>query len=271
LSDTLMFDTENVWCINGRGKADLKMFADKTLVIELGEKNADTNTRHIEINGIQTAIETDTFTVPEGEENLLVEYTEKDENGTVVKTAYYFVDRIENSVEKLSMDSYMKSYNETSVRVKNPIGIRFKSHILTSAKFEEKEFVVEEYGFVVTRHDLLSDNNLTLETEIKAVGVCYNKSEGINVVFEGDDEKHVFTGVVKNIPVEHYNTDLVCKTYTRISVGEDSFLVYGEPVVSSIYDTAKKVLEKDPDNAECIKIVLDYEKSIGLNGDSLYE
>ena len=271
LSDTLMLDTENVWCINGRGKADLKMFADMTLVIELGEKNADTNTRHIEINGIQTAIETDTFTVPEGEENLLVEYTEKDENGTVVKTAYYFVDSIENSVEKLSMDSYMKSYNETSVRVKNPIGIRFKSHILTSAKFEEKEFVVEECGFVVTRHDLLSDNNLTLDTEIKAVGVCYNKSEGINVVFEGDDEKHVFTGVVKNIPVEHYNTDLVCKTYTRISVGEDSFLVYGEPVVSSIYDTAKKVLEKDPDNAACIKIVLDYEKSIGLNGDSLYE
>ncbi len=270
LTDTLMLDTENVWCINGRGKADLKMFADMTFAIDLGEKACATNTRYIEINGIQTEIETDIFAVPEGEENLLVEYTEKDENGTVVKTEYYFVDHGENTVEKLSMDSFMHSHEQTSIRVKIPMGIRFKARIETGAKYEESAFVIDEYGFVVSRKDILGDDELTLETEKKVVGVGYNKAQNIDVVFEGDDEYHTFTGVVKNIPVEHYATDLVCKTYTKITVGTQPFIVYGEPVVGNVYETAKKLLETNPDNADLIKIVLDYEGAIGLPGDDLY-
>ena len=270
LSDTLSFDTENVWCINGRGKADLAMFADMSLVIELGDKNADINTRHIEINGIQTAIETDIFAVPEGEENLLIEYTEKDEAGDVVKTEYYFVDRADYKVKKLPMDSYMNSSEKNSIRTKNPMGIRFKAQIRTSAKFEETEYVIDEYGFVVSRKDILGENELTLDTEVKVTGVGYNKAQNIDVVFEQNDEYHTFTGVVRNIPVKHYKTDLVCKTYTKISVDGEQFVVYGEPVVGNVYDTAKKLLETDPDNADLIKIVLDYEGAIGLQGDNLY-
>ena len=271
LSDTLMFDTENVWCINGRGKADLAMFADMTLVIELGEKIADTNTRYIEINGIQTAIETDTFTVPEGEENLLVEFTEKDENGDVVKTEYYFVDRTDCKVKKLMMDSFVNSFNETSVRITGKAGIRFKARISTAVKFEETEFVIEEYGFVVSRKDRLGEKELTLNTEVKVTGVAYNKADGIDVVFDLNDEYCTFTGVVKNVPIEHYGTDLVCKTYTKISVDGVTFVVYGEPVVGNIYDTAKKLLKINPGDEGLIKIVLDYEKAIELSGDSLYQ
>ena len=270
LSDTLMFDTENVWCINGRGKADLAMFADMSLVIELGDKNADINTRYIEINGIQTEIETDIFTIPEGEENLLIEYTEKDETGDVVKTEYYFVDRADYKVKKLPMDSYMNSSEKTSIRTKGYTGIRFKARIETGVKFEETEYVIDEYGFVVSRKDILGENELTLDTEVKVTGVGYNKAQNIDVVFEQNDEYHTFTGVVKNIPVKHYATDLVCKTYTKISVDGEQFVVYGEPVVGNVYDTAKKLLETDPDNADLIKIVLDYEGAIGLPGDDLY-
>ena len=270
LTDTLMLDTENVWCINGRGKADLKMFADMTFAIDLGEKACATNTRYIEINGIQTAIETDIFAVPEGEENLLVEYTEKDENGTVVKTEYYFVDRTVYKVKKLPMDSYMNTYEKTSIKTKSPMGIRFMARIDVSAKYEETEYVIDEYGFVVSRKDILGDDELTLDTEVKVMGVGYNKAEGINVVFDLNDEYHTFTGVVRNIPVIHYRTDLVCKTYTKITVGGKQFVVYGEPVIGNVYDTAKKLLETDPDNAELIQIVLDYEGAIGLPGDNLY-
>lgn len=271
LSDTLMFDTENVWCINGRGRADLKMFADMSLVIEFGEKALDTNTRYIEIDGTQTLIETDAFTVPEGEENLLIEYTEKDIMGDVVKTEYYFVDRGTNTVKKLSMDSYMNTYENTSIRIKSPMGIRFMAFIDTSAKYEETEYVIDEYGFVVSRKDILCDDELTLDTEVKVIGVGYNRAENINIVYASDDEYHTFTAVVNNIPVKHYRTDLVCKTYTKITVDTEQFIVYGEPVIGNIYDTAKRILKNDPDNTECIKIVLDYEKAIGLAGDSLYQ
>ena len=245
------------------------------LDINIGQRQSDTNVRYAEINGIQTKITENAdniFTVMPSSD-MIVEIVEKtsSETSEIVKTQYFYVSENNESVTKLSMDSYMNAYDETSIRVKEPMGIRFKSEILTSAKYEDAEFVIDEYGFVVSRKDILGDDELTLNTEVKVTGVGYNKAQNIDVVFEQNDEYHTFTGVVKNIPVKHYATDLVCKTYTKISVDGEQFVVYGEPVVSNVYDTAKKLLETDPGNEDLIKIVLDYEGKLGLPGDGLFE
>ena len=176
---------------------------------------------------------------------------------------------------KLGMDSYMNAHEDTSIRIKNPMGIRFKSAILTAVKYEESEFVIEEYGFVVSRKDLLGEDDLTLDTEVKVIGVGYNKAEDIDVVFDSNDNRHIFTGVVKNIPVKHYKTDLVCKSYTKITVNGEKFVVYGEAVTGNVYDTAQTLLADDTLDTETknalYQIILDYENAIGLPGDDLYE
>ena len=270
LSDTLLFDTENVWCINRMGRADLRMFEEPPITITLGDNLPEGHTRYIEVDGIQTEMESRTYIVPEGEGNLFIEIIEKDADGAVVNAGYYFVDRSLRIVDKILYSPFMSTSEKTSIRTKSPMGIRFKAQIRTSAKYEETDFVIDEYGFVISRKDILGDDELTLDTPIKVVGVGYNKEKNIDVVFGGDDEYHIFTGVVKNIPVEHYRTDLVCKTYTKISVGTEQFVVYGEPVVGNVYDTAKKLLETDPGNEDLIKIIFDYETELGVPGDDLY-
>ena len=151
------------------------------------------------------------------------------------------------------------------------MGIRFKSEILTAVKYEDAEFVIDEYGFVVSRKDFLGEDELTLDTEVKAVGVGYDRYADVDIVFAEDDNCHVFTGVVKNIPTKQYKTDLVCKSYTKISVNGEQFVLYGEAVTGNVYDTAKALLESDPSNADLLKIIMDYEGKIGVPGDDLYE
>ena len=112
------------------------------------------------------------------------------------------------------------------------------------------------------------------ESHEKDLEIAINKflsENDIDIVFDGDDEHHVFTGVLKDVPVKHYKTDLVCKSYTKITVSGEQFTVYGEAVIGNIYDTAKKLLETDPGNEDLLKIISDYGKDIGLPGDDLFE
>ena len=241
--------------------------------IEIGEKASASNVRYIEIDGVQTKIDDDDDlykVVSEG--NKLIEIVEKtsDETSVIVKTQYFYISENNASVTKLSMDSYMNAYDGTSIRTKGYTGIIFKAEILTSAKYEDAEFVIDEYGFVVARKDYLGEEELTLDTEKTVVGVGYNREAGIDIVFDNNDNRHIFTGVVKNIPVKHYKTDLVCKSYTKITVNGEQFVVYGEQVVGNLYDTAKHLLETDSSNADLLKIVLDYEGDINIPGDDLY-
>jgi hypothetical protein len=169
----------------------------------------------------------------------------------------------------------MNAYDETSIRVKNPMGLRFKSEILTNVKNEESEFVIDEYGFIVAREDHLDGTELTFDFTKFVTGVAYNKENGTDIVFDADDSVTVFTGYVKNIPVKEYKTNLVCKSYTMISVGGQQFIVYGEAVTGNVYDTAKalvddETLDSDTRNA-LYQILLDYEDTAALPGDDLFE
>ena len=97
------------------------------------------------------------------------------------------------------------------------------------------------------------------------------KENGTDIIFENVDEYDVFTCFVKNIPVQHYATDLVCKVYTKVNVGGEEFILYSEPVIGNPYDTAKKLLKEDAGNEELLKIIFDYENTLGLPGDDLFD
>lgn len=243
--------------------------------IDIGEKASETNVRFAEINGIQTKIaeKNNIFAIQDGEENLLIEITEKEseDSAEIVKTQYFYFNAESKSVTKLNMDSYMAISNMKSIRLKEPMGIRFKSQVATSAKYEETEYEIAEYGYVIARKDVLGNTELTLDFDKKVVGVAYNKQNGTDIIFENVDEYDVFTCFVKNIPVQHYATDLVCKVYTKVNVGGEEFILYSEPVIGNPYDTAKKLLKEDAGNEELLKIIFDYENTIGLPGDDLFD
>ena len=248
-----------------------------SIEINLGAKADATNVRYAEIDGIVTEIteENDKYIPEIGEDNLLIEVVEKTQSGEFVKSQYFYVDTTTKTATKLGMDSYMTADSNTSIRTNNPMGIRFKSSVLTSAKSEETQFEIDEYGFIVATEEALADTELTLEFSKYVTGVAYNKESGTDVVFDAsDDEVHIFSGYVKNIPVENYKTNLVCKTYTKITVNGEQFTIYGEKVVGNVYDTAKALLEDDTLDTETrnvlVNITLAYENTIGLPGDDLF-
>jgi len=249
------------------------------LDINIGQRQSDTNVRYAEINGIQTKITENSaniFTVMPSSD-MIVEIVEKtsSETSEIVASSYYYVDADAMTYAKLDLDSYMTTDGKKSIRTKEPMGIRFRYAALTSAKSEVTEFVIDEIGFIVAVAENLGNTELTLDFSKHVQGVAYNKENGTDIVFDrSNDEVDVFTCVVRNIPVSKYNTDLTCKTYTKITVDGKQFILYGEAVTGNVYDTAKALLETETD-AEAKEalygIILDYEKIIGLPGDDLFE
>ena len=245
----------------------------KEIVIDLGQRESESNVRYAEIDGQQELIteNNDKYIIPLGEDNFLVEITEKTSDGAFVKSQYFYIDMNEKTYTKLSMDSYMTTDGKKSIRTKTPMGIRFRYSALTSAKAEQEEYVIDEIGFLVAVSDVLGEEELTLDFSKYVTGVAYNKANGTDIVFDrSNDEVDVFTCVVRNLPIEKYKTNLTCKTYTKITVDGKQFTLYGEAVIGNVYDTAEKLLEADPENQELAKILLDYENSIGVNGGELY-
>ncbi len=247
----------------------------ETLTINIGERQSETNVRYAQFNGYRTKIAedgTDTF-VLNLSSNSIVGIIEKANEDTpeIVSSAYYYVNAEEKTYSKLGLDSYMTTDGKKSVRVKDPMGIRFKYAALKAAKLENDAFVIDEIGFIVAVTDRLGDTELTLNYDKYVTGVAYNKAENKDIVFDSSDDIDVFTCVVTNIPISQYKTNLTCKTYTKMTIDGEQFVIYGEPTIGNIYDTAKKLLETDPDNADLIKIVLDADYSIGIDGGVLYD
>lgn len=219
------------------------------ITIDIGEKTSASNIRFAEINGIQSVI-------PDGEKtvsiintgkNMLVEIVEKTSADavTTANVKYYVTDAQNNTASKISLEGFVQARDDVSIRAKEPKGLRFKAEILNSVKKQTNGVVIEEYGFILSRNDFLEEAGaeLTFDFEKIVSGVAYNRNDGTDIIYDSsDDMVTVFAGVLKNIPQNHYQTKLVCKTYTKISVGGETFVVYGEPVKASMYEIAKVTL-----------------------------
>ncbi len=146
------------------------------------------------------------------------------------------------------------SYNVASIRVADPMGIRFKASVTNEQKAR-----ADKYGFVVTRKALLDaagleGNALTLDADVKkSVGQAYVKDTNLDKIFETDSANVYFTAVIYNIPVSAYNDVLVVRPYAV----KGEYTVYGEPVARSIYEVAKAIKDggyNGLDDAEKLKV-----------------
>lgn len=228
-------------------------FEVNPIKIDIGEKMDSANVRFIVQNGVAVKLEETVgnkqYTYkfgndPNSEIVTIVEKTGED-TATVVKSQYYYIDATNFTVTKLDLDTYTQIYDETSVRVGSPVGLRFKAQILSFAKSETEDYEIAEYGFIIAKKSDLAERALSFDSGLSkyVYAPAYVKADGTNVIFDSsNDEYDLFTGVLYNIPEKQYKTDLACRTYTKIKIGENTFTLYGEVVYSSLYTTAQSAI-----------------------------
>jgi len=277
-NDTLLTAADSVYSFTTKDNVS-KLVIDgeaaeiTEIVIDIGARSADTNVRYAEINGVQTAISEngDTYTVEIGEENLVVEIVEKTSANTAetVKTQYFYVDMTEKTATNLNLDSYMTTDGKKSIRTKTPMGIRFRADITDTARQEDTAFVIDEYGYIIALEEHLNGEELTFDFSRYVTGVAYNKADGTDVIYAQNNGVTTFTGVLYGIPVANYKTNIVSKTYTKITVNGEQFILYGEAVTGNVYDTATALLNQGGLDEEIqsalSKIILDYDNETGVD------
>ena len=247
------------------------------IYVDIGEITSAENTRSIFVNGTQDTtydvVNNSTYNIIGVlSTDILLEVVEREKDNTVatVKTQYFFVDAETRVVTALdSLSDYMGIYDETQVRAKDHEGLRFLADVSTKARDEKDSFVIDEYGFIVASVDNLGTEQLTLDFSNYAKGVAYTGDGETDIVYDNtDDEWYIFTGVLVNIPVEHYKTDVVCRTYTKITIDGSQFVIYGQIKSGNLYDTANELLKGDPQNTDLLRIVEDYDKFLNGAGDN---
>ena len=91
-----------------------------------------------------------------------------------------------------------------------------------------------------------------------------------------DDDWSVVTGVLINIPSSAYGKNVVSKLYTKIKIDGTEFTVYGEPIVTSIYEVAliSKGITMTPEQKQVVDIIIekahDMSPDLGFDLGGLY-
>ncbi len=259
---------------------------DGYVEIDIGKK---VGTRYAEVKGNQYKIfeasDNTKYGIIVGNENLLVEIV--DVAGTT--TTRYFLVKTDKTYTEVPMGNYMLNYGTRDLRVPDDkvptTGIRFKAQVDTDAKYKATEYTITEYGYVVGLEKLLNNygEQLNFEATNVATGVAYKKGgaedgKNIDKVFDHSiDDIHIFTSILYGCPAGKYNLRLVVKTYTHVTIGDEEFTVYGEPMVESYYSMAKELQKAGNLTEEAQAIVdsiveagEDFGNEEGLPGDDLW-
>ena len=252
-------------------------------------------TRYAEVNGYQ-------YEITENANNLygvitdkslvieVVEYADASlasDDAAGVTTKYYYVDAEDGKAVLLdTMTGYMENHDGYSLRypsekTNNKSAIRFKAYIEKLAKYEEEAYVIDEYGYIITLEEKLNNNDyaqLNFDFSVPTgtayvTGVAYDRLSGKNIVFESDDEIDAFTGVIYGVPTNSYGKRFVAKTYTKLTVDGEQFIVYGEPMVTSLYSVAKDLvnsgeMSEDDENYSIVKDIIDAAVEDGFGNDA---
>ena len=161
-----------------------------------------------------------------------------------------------------------ETYEETDVRLvsedhtKN--GVRFKAAI--SAQANEEATTI---GFVVAAESKLSAtgsyDNLTVDATFAKVG--YKRLDGVEQTnyFDSSDDALVMAAVLKGIDEEHYTDYIVARPFVAV----DGEYVYGECVVTSLYDELAKLYFVDPSDPEGSELT-DYINNLWETDEELY-
>lgn len=205
---------------------------DASYPISTGIHNVWTRVHFSNIDAASTAVYTVNF------DNLKVEYSEKAFHAPV-------------------------SYNENSIRVNAPAGVRFKSSV---SRVTRENKSLTEYGFIVTRKVSLEAKGVALNeftmnnekmTGLYVKGVSYGVENGKHVdrIFNMTDTDVFFTAAVYNIPSNMYHDVVVVRPFVKMN---DSVL-YGEAMSASIYEVAQR-LKKSDDYEDYKEIIEKIEK-----------
>ena len=209
----------------------------------------NSGTRYAEVDGVQLAIvENSSYLYGViADKNLLVQIVEKLDEET--SATYYHVNASEETYEELPMYNYMNNVEGKELRVPDEkitsAGIRLKAQVTTASK-TAAEYTITEYGYIIALEETLVNNNEELNFDATKFvhGKAYIKGSVDKVFDSTNDAFDIFTVVLYGVPESAYNKNFVTKTYTKVSIGEDEFVIYGEPMTANLYEIAKS-LEND--------------------------
>ena len=258
--------------------------------VELSIGTADEGAkRYAEINGCEYEITNDesTYGLFAGNETLLVEITEA---GTTTETRYFFIKN--GDASEVPMGSYMtdKAEENTLKAVEDETGLGLASSIKAASKKADK-YSIKEYGYIIGLEETINNNggqlNFELTNGVDSRLAYVSAPAYVNNTYDDSfdkriktvDESHVFAAVLHGAPENQYGKKLVVKTYTKVTVNGEDFVVYGHPMVESFYSIAKKLQDKGG-LSDAVKDVVDNvvekgeniaDNEIGMGGDGLFD
>ena len=229
-------------------------------------------TRYAEVGGIQLPIkenEENLYGVI-ADKNLLIQIVDKadaalaaDALAEDTTTRYFYVNAAEESYTELPMGNYMQNVDEQNLRnpdenTNNKVGLRFKAQVTRASK-NASEYKITEYGYIIGLEETLlaKGEELNFSASNVVSGKAYVRGEYDKVFDSSNDNYHIFTGVLYGAPKDQYGKNLVAKTYTKVAIGEDVFVIYGEAMVANFFDIAKALKAQGGLSAEAQALVDD--------------
>lgn len=137
-------------------------------------------------------------------------------------------------------DAPVSYANETTIRTKNPAGLRFIASVADDVANDDSV----EYGFIVTRKVLLDaakidEADFTHNSAVKKTsGISHDKTT--HLTFRNADNNTFFAAALVGIKAANYKDTLLVRPYFKSA---DGIYYYGVPMSASIYDVAKTVSE----------------------------
>ena len=234
--------------------------------LKIGAPNGE---RYAEVDGVQLPIRenTDNLYGVIADKNLLIQIVDKagaslmaETKTEDVLTTYYYVNANDETYTELPMGNYMSNVNEQSIRTpdektNNKPGLRFKAQVSIASK-KASEYKITEYGYIIALEETLVANNeqLNFNASKYVSGKAYVRGE-FDKAFAENDDYHIFVGVLYGAPKDQYAKNLVAKTYTKVTIGSDDYVIYGEEMVANFFDIAKALKDKGDLSEEAAAIV----------------
>lgn len=137
-------------------------------------------------------------------------------------------------------DAPVSYANETTIRTKNPAGLRFIASVADDVAKDDSV----EYGFIVTRKALLDaakidEADFTHNSAVKKTsGISHDKTT--HLTFRNADNNTFFAAALVGIKAANYKDTLLVRPYFKSA---DGIYYYGVPMSASIYDVAKTMSE----------------------------
>ncbi len=177
-----------------------------------------------------------------------------DENGETVDGTITVTKDIELTAQWKYVGVAPLSFNENSIRVNDPDGIRFKSAVVNTVKNDEK---TTEYGYIVTLESLVGDNDVVEDLKFDnngkiryVYGVSYGYDDTIDKdvdrIYKSDSDYTYFTAVIYG--VERTKEALSGKIIVRPYIKYNNETIYGTPMSRSVFEVAKVLKETRYEN-----------------------